>query len=178
MGENQFEDVRTIRRHPALWMMPALAALGAVVCMPANMFFVRSITTDPQGEQQLREAHEYTVAFRHTSGFVFGMVLAALLGVLLFRRRKTDPRRAGRAAVAATVAWAALGGVILAAVNVGVARLLGGSTRVTVRGPDDPLVVDVFRDGVWQVVLGWAATFPVLAVVGVGLGALSRRGRM
>jgi hypothetical protein len=158
-----------------VWTIPALVALGAVVCMPVNVMYVKSAYTDPQGEDQIRDYHEAMVAFRHTSGFVAGMTLAAFLGMLLFlKRRRTDSDRTEPAAVASTVAWAALGGVALAAINAAVAWSLGGPKRIVTGWPSDPIVIDVLRDGIWQVIVGWAAMFPLMSVVGVGVGALLR----
>jgi hypothetical protein len=142
--------------------------------MPMNMFFVDSMFIDPQGDDQFRDYHETMAMWRLTSGFLFGMTMALFLGVRLANDRR--PAGSGRAAsMAAIVARAAFNGVILAAVNVGVAWMLGGPKRVVISGWDsDQIVIDVFRDGVWLVVVGWAATFPVLAVVGAGLGMLPR----
>jgi hypothetical protein len=152
----------------------ALVALGAAVCMPMNMIFVDSMFTDPQGDDQFRDYHETMATWRLTSGFLFGMTMALFLGVRLANDQR--PTGSGRAVPrAATVARASLGGGILAAVNVGAAWLLGGPKRVVISGWDsDQIVIDVFRDGIWLVVLGWAASFPVLAVVGAGLGMLTR----
>jgi MFS family permease len=177
MGRAWIEDAYTIRRNRLLWAVPVLVVLAAAACMPVNIMWVNSINFDPQGEDQVRDHYETMAVWRHTSGFMVGTTLAALVGTLLFlKRRRPEPDRTEPAAVAATVAWAAFAGVILAAINVAVAWLLGGPKLIVASWLGDPIVVDVVHDErIWRVIVGWAAMFPVVAVVGVGLGALIRR---
>jgi hypothetical protein len=98
VGRTRFDEVRTIRRDRQLWMIPALVALGAAVCMPVNVMFVDSVLSvvgvglgallrPVGGVSGTYEAHETQPVRAYTRTVrvaLFGLVPATAVGVTVF----------------------------------------------------------------------------------------------
>jgi hypothetical protein len=164
----------TIRRHVRLRAAPVLAALTSLVLMPVNVFLALVIANrDPQGYEQILDEYHRPMVLRHTSGFFVNTVFAMYLGTLLAMEARTVPGGRRFPAMVGTFAWAAVGGVVLAAVSAGVAFLAGGPKRRSTVENGVVYSVGVFdSDGSWQFIAWWIAAFPAAAVLGAGIGVL------
>ena len=144
----------------------AVTAALAVLLQPMNSSVYTSLgNSDPQGDDQIFDMLYTEVIMRHTSGYVYGMVFALILGTRL--------ARFGPAAIC---------GTLLGIINAGVAYAAGGSTVVSIN-PDrygtvsGSLRLDLLTDdGFWMAVLGGAAAFPIWAVAGAAIGRLLHSG--
>lgn len=144
----------------------AVTAAFALLLLPVNSGVYGLLgNSDPQGNGQTFDMLYADSIMRHTSGYVYGMAIALVLGALLARFRR-----------------AAICGALLGISNAGVAFAAGGS-KVVWMTPDQygtvsgSLRIDLLADdGFWMAVLGGAAAFPIWAVAGVALGRLVRSG--
>jgi hypothetical protein len=159
--------VESLATRPRTILLPfvicaAVTAAVAVLLLPMNGSVYESLgNSDPQGDEQIFEMLYTDVIMRHTSGYVYGMMLALILGARLGR-----------------FGPALLCGTLLGIVNAGVAFAVGGSTVVSISPELYGTVTDSIRldltgdDGFWMAVLGGAAAFPIWAVAGAALGRL------
>ncbi|MFD0782762.1 hypothetical protein ACFQZ8_02300 [Micromonospora azadirachtae] len=146
-----------------------LVAVTAAALAPVNGdYYHVFIYNDPQTNEELYEEVMIDVFMAHTSGFLWGQIIALILGAFLAAKVRRMPR---------AVASAVCAGLLLAAVNFTVAWQSAAGVRQRITWwnenhpgflPTDPLSDDGFH----HVLAVGLASFPVAAIAGGGLGTL------
>lgn len=145
---------RRLWSHPVAWAVP-LVVLVALAAHPLNgIYYDALVNSDPQGDGQLREWKRTTMIFQHTTGMLFGQLLALLAGAVLARRH--------RPAVALAVAVPLAAAMAAAAFVTG--QLTGATVTISYEPLDDPLFV--------RMVVRELAAYPLFAWAGVGIAGL------
>jgi hypothetical protein len=78
---------RRVLRHPAVWAVPLLT-LVATVAWVCNGGFSDMVNSDPEGDFQLDEWKRTTAIFHHTTGLLYGQLLALIVGAALAARHR------------------------------------------------------------------------------------------
>ncbi|MFY1686922.1 hypothetical protein [Plantactinospora sp. WMMB782] len=180
-------ECRILLRSPVSWVAPALLVTAAVLLMPLNAGYHDFwVNYDPQGDDQLLTRYHVDGVQTATSGFLVGHLLALLLGAVLVLADYAPARLAHRDSVPdpglvlpGKLVVAAGAGLLLGLLNAAVSVPLAASDwgpapsrdRVAAAGLafDPELLAD---SGVRLTIAVGIAMFPLLAAVGVGLGAL------
>jgi hypothetical protein len=149
---------RRERRHPVVWAVPLLA-LVATVAWVCNGGFSDMVNSDPQGEFQLDEWNRMTAIFQHTTGLLYGQLLALIVGAALAARH--------RFAVALALAGLLAGALAATAFFAG--QLLGPLGAAD-HGDYLPMGDPVFI----RMLVRELVAYPLYAFSGVGLGVLTR----
>jgi hypothetical protein len=149
---------RRVRRHPVVWAVPLLA-LVATVAWVCNGGFSDMVNPDPQSEFQLDEWKRMTAIFQHTTGLLYGQLLALIVGAALAARHRW----------AVAVALAGLMSAALAVTAFFAGQLLGPLGAAS-DGDYLPMGDPVFI----RMLIRELVAYPLYALSGVGLGVLIR----
>ncbi|MGX7675364.1 hypothetical protein [Plantactinospora sp. DSM 117369] len=180
-------ECRVLLHSPVLWCGPVLLVAAVVLLMPVNAGYHDFwVNYDPQGDDQLLAGY-YTGGVQiATSGFLVGHLLALLLGAALVLADYAPARLVGpdaapdpRRVLPGKLTVAAGAGLLLALLNAAVSIPLAASdlgtppSRARVEAAGLSFDPDLLADpGVRLTIAVGLAMFPLLAAVGVGLGAL------
>jgi len=148
-----------VRRHPAVWAVPLLALVATVAWVCNGSFYDMTVNSDPQGDFQLDEWKRATAIFHHTTGLLYGQLLALIVGAVL----------AVRHSWAVALALAGLLAGALAATAFFAGQLLGPLGAAN-HGDYLPMGDPVFI----RMLVRELVAYPLYAFSGVGLGVLTR----
>ncbi|MDW5323002.1 hypothetical protein [Plantactinospora sp. KLBMP9567] len=178
-------ECRVLVHSPVLWCGPVLLVAAAVLLMPVNAGYHDFwVNYDPQGDDQLLARYHTDGVQTATSGFLVGHLLALLLGAALVLADYAPARLAGpvpdpRRVLPGKLTVAVGAGLLLALLNAAVSIPLAASglgtppSRARVEAAGLSFDPDLLADsGVRLTIAVGLAMFPLLAAVGVGLGAL------
>jgi hypothetical protein len=150
---------RRVRRHPVVWAVPLLALVATVAWVCNGSYYDSAVNSDPQGEFQVGEWRRTTAIFHHTTGLLYGQILALIVGAALAARHRW----------AVALALAGLLSGALAATAFFAGQLLGPLGQAEHGGylpMGDPVFV--------RMLIRELVAYPLYAFCGVGLGVLIR----
>jgi hypothetical protein len=150
---------RRVRGHPVVWAVPLLALVATVAWVCNGSYFDMAVNSDPEGEFQLDEWKRTTAIFHHTTGLLYGQILALIAGAALAARH--------RWAVALALAGLLAGALAATAFFAG--QLLGPLGQAN-HGDYLPMGDPVFI----RMLIRELVAYPLYAFSGVGLGVLIR----
>jgi hypothetical protein len=150
---------RRLRRHPVVWAVPLLALVATVAWVCNGSFYDTAVNSDPQGDFQLGEWRRTTAIFHHTTGLLYGQLVALIVGAALAARHRW----------AVALALAGLLSGALAATAFFAGQLLGPLGQAD-HGDYLPMGDPVFV----RMLVRELVAYPLYAFSGVGLGVLIR----
>ena len=142
-----------------VWAVPLLVLVATVAWVCNGSSYDLTVNSDPQGEFQLDEWKRTTAIFHHTTGLLYGQLLALIVGAALAARHRW----------AVALALAGLMSAALAATAFFAGQLLGPLGAAN-HGDYLPMGDPVFV----RMLVRELVAYPLYAFSGVGLGVLIR----